>query len=444
MLYVKIMSKANPSLRGALILVFTVIAFVLITGYSFLSTRYFMSGMDTIIVDNLNWAATVYADDESGSNLKGFDNYKVTREWHDQPAFIVESEPTPPIDNQLQKLNMKGEAEPFNLMFFYMAVDVRGEIFYVSFYISPDTVSEMVKSHARESLITLLVIGLGSAASVALVVWWFLYQLARPVARLGVWARELNEKTLDDHIPDFGFRDLNDFARLVRNSLISVKEGLDREQSFLRHTSHELRTPISVIQNNIELLRKLKEHQAILRNDPREIAVVERIERASQTMKDLTTTLLWLGKTDNEPLFIKDFRLDLLIKSLVDDLGYLLKYKDITVSLVTKPYSCKLPEAAVQIVLGNLIRNAFQHTMEGGICITQRDSVVEIVNDLNIENEEADSLGFGLGLELTAKLTHRLGWGYHHTIKQSQAIVCVCLNSEKDQANRQQHAVKQR
>lgn len=409
---------------------FTVIAFVLITGYSFLSTRYFMSGMDTIIVDNLNWAATVAANDDSGSDLTGFNNYTITREWHEQPAPIVESEPTPPTHNQLKKLNMKGETDPFDLMFFYMTVDIREETFYVSFYISPDTISEMVESHARESLITLLVIGLGSATSVALVVWWFLYQLARPVARLGIWTRELNEKTLNDHIPDFGFRDLNDFARVVRDSLISVKEGLDREQSFLRHASHELRTPISVIQNNVELLRKLKELQPTLQHDPREILVVERIGRASQTMKDLTTTLLWLGKSDDEPLVVKDIKLDVMVKNLAEDLSYLLKHKKIEVSVVTTPYSCRLPEAAVHIVLGNVIRNAFQHTTEGSIRITQNDAVVEIVNDLSAEDEAADSLGFGLGLELILKLTQRLGWGYRHTVQENQAVVCVCLESD--------------
>ncbi|MEB3733551.1 histidine kinase dimerization/phospho-acceptor domain-containing protein [Halopseudomonas pachastrellae] len=60
-----------------------------------------------------------------------------------------------------------------------------------------------------------------------------------------------------------------------------------------RFTSHELRTPISVIRANVELLERLRAQSRI---DPAmEQQALDRIDRASLTMQHLTETLLWLA-----------------------------------------------------------------------------------------------------------------------------------------------------
>lgn len=424
------MIKLNPSLRGALVLTFASVALILVLGYSFLVTRYYMSGMDTIIADNLARAATAIADGEGLSGSNTFDAYTVTRRWQDQPASIVAAAPTPPpTGNRLQKATLQGvEGQPDQL-FFYMTADTPEGPFYVSFYILPDKVSDMVARNVRDSLVTLLTIGLGSALAVALVVWGLMRRVAQPVTRLGMWARELNEQSLDDEIPDFGFRDLNDFAEVVRNSLLSVKDGLDREQTFLRQASHELRTPISVIRNNIQLLEKLKSRQSAAQQDPRETAVVKRIDRASLTMKHLTETLLWMGRDAGGPLQQNEVQLDQLVQNSIHDLKYLLDGKNVQLSIWTHPCTCELPETAARIVVGNLIRNAFQHTWEGQVHITQKGRQVEIANYQILATETAEDLGFGLGLQLTEKLTRRLGWTFDNTVRRDGRSTRVYLES---------------
>jgi len=57
-----------------------------------------------------------------------------------------------------------------------------------------------------------------------------------------------------------------------------------------------------------------------------------------------------------------------------------------------------------RIVIANLIRNAFQHTAEGKVSIEQKGRVIQIVNQNSKGQESRESLGFGLGLQLTEKL----------------------------------------
>jgi len=151
------MIKLNSSLRGSLILTFATIALILILGYSFLSAQYFMKGMDTIISDHMVRAATAVANDKGHTDARTLDGYTVTREWTDQPDSIVAAVPTPPQNsNRLQKVNLERSEDEGDQLFFYMATGTSKDLFYVSFHISPDRVSDLALRNGRDSLVTLL------------------------------------------------------------------------------------------------------------------------------------------------------------------------------------------------------------------------------------------------------------------------------------------------
>ena len=71
-------------------------------------------------------------------------------------------------------------------------------------------------------------------------------------------------------------------------------------------------------------------------------------------------------------------------------------------------------------MLTNLIRNAYQHTQQGQVRITQQGSRVIIVNssaqtDMPHATNNTDkpaNIGYGLGLELSEKIIKRHGWVY--------------------------------
>lgn len=409
--------KRQIRLKWFITLVSLSLGIALVIGYSLLSANYFILGMDNMIASNMEQATLKYlktttaAEREQPSEYEG---YPISRNWQQQPQEIQALFPHEPKENGvLYKEKNADELTTSRGIFFTMRWNLDGEVLFISHHLSRKITSSMVHRNITHSLDTLIVISITSAIALAIIFWLVLRRVSKPVAALSQWTSDLNPDTLKQSIPDFSYSELNELAELIRTSLSSVEESLDREHRFLRHTSHELRTPISVIRSNIDLMHKLQDIDHPLA-DPRQQQVIDRIDRASMTMKHLTETLLWLNRDESEKLPEQTIQLDKLIQQLVEETRYLLKDKAVEIDLYTEPCTITLPEVAARIVLGNLIRNAFQHTWKGKVQIYQQSNRVEINN---IQSDAADDnvdLGFGLGMQLTAQLAARLNWDYEN------------------------------
>lgn len=132
------MIKLNASIQRTLILTFSAIALILVMGYSLLSARYFMDGMDTVIGENLVRAATVFSNGENANDVSTFESYTVTREWSAQPGPIRATIPTPPsIHNVLQKATFEGKnGQPDQLFFSWLSIP-RTDFFTPAFMYHP-------------------------------------------------------------------------------------------------------------------------------------------------------------------------------------------------------------------------------------------------------------------------------------------------------------------
>ncbi|MFT6429936.1 MAG: signal transduction histidine kinase [Halopseudomonas sp.] len=398
-------------LKWLALLTFIALGIGLVTGYTLLSAHSYMSGMDNIVAGQLGRAAMQTAAYELG--VQGpREEYIVTRTWDRQPAMIRDAFGQEPDQPGVLYKVYAGEEGPQARLYFAVRQKTPAGDRFVTQQLAPlPGGSGQVISPAQNRMINLTLIGLGTALMIGLMIALLWRRVSRPITALGDWAAGLSQRNLSEPVPDFVYPELNRFAELVRTSLTSAHQGLEREQLFLSHTSHELRTPISVVRANLELLRRIQTSEGP-KPDPREIEIINRIDRASLTMKDVTETLLWLGRDDTSSHPCKTLRIDGVITELVDGLRYLLQGHPVELELDLQLAELYLPEAPTRIVLGNLIRNAFQHTRSGSVSIVQRGGHVDIVNSLRDGNEAASETGFGLGLKLTERFTEKLGWRY--------------------------------
>jgi len=419
--------KRQISLKWFVALAFLSLGILLVGGYTLLSINAFINGMDASMGRNMEKVAQSHLTDPAAA-AQLFEEYPVTSLWSEQPQAIQRAFAQPPesegiLYKELDQANFL--ARPSSIYFAIRFTTPAGDRF-LSHQVVSNEVPHLLTEH-RGSLSTLLLISLGSALSLGILLWLVMHRVSRPVSALGNWARGLNEQTLNQPTPNFNYPELNDFAELVRSSLSAAHHGLAREHRFLRHTSHELRTPISVVRNNVELLNRLQD-SSDQQVDLRQLQAIERIDRASQTMLHLTETLLWLSRDNMDSLPAKPVQLDELVREMVDQMRYLLRGKDVDVQVKTDPYSMKLAEAPARIVLGNLIRNAFQHSNEGTVKILQLHNCVRIVNPISNDAQAQDAEpGFGLGLQLSTQLTDKLGWRYSNQQKQQRQLAELWL-----------------
>ncbi len=413
--------RVQLSLKWFISLSLLAIGGVLVVGYSLLTAQYFIRGMDNIVASHMEQAGIAYLAHSEATEAGGeYNGYYVARRWEGLPLAIRQAFGQPPSQvGVLLKHDDSGWLQRPSQLHFLLRLHLRrsGETLFVAQTNSAAKVSRMVVHNMVSSRQALLLISLFSAVALALIIWLLLRRVSRPMAALVAWTRALQVEQLDQPPPDFAYPELNQLAELIRTSLSSVQQALAREHRFLRHASHELRTPISVIRNNIELLHKLQQ-QAVEPLAPRQAQIVDRIDRASLTMRHLTETLLWLSREATEPLAQREVALDQLLRQLVEEMSYLLADKPVTLTLETSAWRLQLPDAAARIVLGNLIRNAFQHTWSGRVVIQQQRQRVVITNQAAESGppETEGESGFGLGLQLTERLTARLGWPYSNQL----------------------------
>jgi len=239
-----------------------------------------------------------------------------------------------------------------------------------------------------------------------------------PFYRVGDWVENLTLENVDQAPPDFEFYELTAIAHQQKKALLRLSSLLDKEQDFLRHASHELRTPIAVVKSNSELLTRVLAMESKQNKGQQSLA---RISRAALNMQHTTETLLWLSheqsaeKGNQQTLVLAEIDLNLMIKNLVEDNQYLLQSKKVQVLLKLSPCHIKVYETPCRLVLNNLIRNAFQYTAEGVVHIECSEGKV-IVENINKSEGDLDhrgaDYGYGLGLRLVDKIVNKMEWKY--------------------------------
>lgn len=393
---------------------FTVMAMASVTVLSFstLAAKYYEQGLDGgMRLTMMDVGRHADIQDNQPQQLLGF---QVFNRWQDTSPEIKALFDIP--DNHMQFV--KKIERPYwfsvpNRALFLMRYDQpSGEILYITRVMDDLNRQDYHRDMPQDEipqLIKLLSYALLGIGLFALCMYVLMQLVVKPVERLAVWAKQLTPGQLNAPAPDFHYNELNRLAEVVKNSLSSVENSLRREQKFLAHASHELRTPIAVVRSNAELLAKLI---GTSQTEAKQQQVVGRILRAGVTVTDLCETLLWLNRGNQTEVPLIELNLGALIAQISQELSYLLSDKAVEVELNTSQGLFLLPTTLCRIVLSNLIRNAYQHTLCGKVVIRQVGSRVTISNQDESFGDAQDKLGFGLGLELTDRIIQQYQWQY--------------------------------
>jgi signal transduction histidine kinase len=202
--------------------------------------------------------------------------------------------------------------------------------------------------------------------------------------------------------------------RLVEN-LRAREAYAEREQRFTRFASHELRTPVAVIQGAAELLRLAPEA-----GEPRVRRPLERIERACADMQATCEALLWLARDVSTVEPPPPIDVAPLVERVVARLE---QTKPVAVRVERRgELVVRAPAAVVEIAVHNLLANAYHFTDRGSVTITiDRDALVVTDTGPGMTSAELAaagtafargdaSAGYGLGLAIVKTICARFDW----------------------------------
>lgn len=211
-----------------------------------------------------------------------------------------------------------------------------------------------------------------------------------------------------------GFRDdeVGLLARRLEELVARIDAFVAREREFTRDASHELRTPLAVIRGSTERLATDPSLSPQARDS------LAHIRQSAASLEQTVGALLSLAREEALPGGDASTRVLPLLERVVVDQSPLLDGKDIAVDIeVPADAVMVLPAPALNMLLSNLVGNAFAHTREGRVSIRADQGRLHICNpgagvreaDLEPFAKDEASTGFGLGLSIVRRLCERYG-----------------------------------
>lgn len=150
--------------------------------------------------------------------------------------------------------------------------------------------------------------------------------------------------------------ELKDLATAINDMLNRINQSYQTQVRFVSDASHELRTPISVIQGYVNLLDRWgKQDEKVMQES------IDAIKEETDSMKNLVEQLLFLARGDNETMQLQHQRINLchVVEETIREARLIDPHHDFHLSLPEVAYITgdrQLIKQAVRILVDNSIK----------------------------------------------------------------------------------------
>ena len=185
-----------------------------------------------------------------------------------------------------------------------------------------------------------------------------------PIRDITELASTLSASNLSNRINIAGTKnELKDLAVVINSMLDRIERSYNSQKQFVSDASHELRTPIAVLQGYINMLSRWG------KSDPEVLDEgINAIAQETQSMKELVESLLFLARHDKKTLMMEMERFDAL--DMLTELhreAAMVTPEDTFMLTATESCPMEGDRSMVKQVMRILCDNAVKYTPKGGV-----------------------------------------------------------------------------
>ncbi|MFY8284725.1 histidine kinase dimerization/phospho-acceptor domain-containing protein [Pseudoalteromonas sp. SSMSWG5] len=303
---------------------------------------------------------------------------------------------------------------------------------------------EVSRDYFKGVLVWLVGFSVIACCLVALLGWRMGRKIAKPLELLAYTVKKLEkggEAAFQQSIKHMPNNEVGQLADAIEHSFKQLNDALARERDFTKDISHEIRTPISVLQNALSLG---SDSATLAEQQSDEIyfseQAVKQMRSATQKLTQTTDVLLALAR--NESSIAQSVSLNRLIEDCVLN-HFALNHSQKGLSLELE---IDMPNDEVMIIanrnlleilVNNLLSNVVAHASEKDVQLRISKSSIRMTNyfahplPLNLTSsgsKAANSTGIGQGLSLIERICTACGWTMHVEIDTEQQHFSVVIN----------------
>ena len=202
-----------------------------------------------------------------------------------------------------------------------------------------------------------------------------------------------------------------------------VKKMEQLRKEFIAQFTHEIKTPLAIINGNIDLLENVED-------EDKKSKYIEVINKEIDVINDLVLQMLDLSKLEAKAITLDKKEIDLreLTEDIIDDYEQLLMDKKLKVEIQGDDILLVGDKKRIAMVIQNYLSNAIKHALINSTIIIKIKE-----NEFSIENKgkqidenrmdtiwesfvSDDQKGTGLGLAIVRNILelHEMGYGVHN------------------------------
>ena len=263
------------------------------------------------------------------------------------------------------------------------------------------------------------------------------YMTTRRIKEIDRVAMEITNNNFKGVLDTKGHDELSSLSSHINTMSSNLKRNIDAlnleidqvkkmeqlRKEFIAQFTHEIKTPLAIINGNIDLLENVDD-------EDKKAKYIEVINKEISVINDLVLQMLDLSKLEAKAVTLDKKEIDLkeLVEDLVDDYEQLLMDKKLKVEIQGEDVLIVGDRKRIEMVIQNYLSNAIKHAF---INSTIKIKIKE--NEFSIENKgkqidekrmdtiwksfvSDDQKGTGLGLAIVRNILelHEMSYGVHN------------------------------
>ena len=278
---------------------------------------------------------------------------------------------------------------------------------------------------------------LGGVLFIVLFSYLISYMTTRRIKEIDRVAMEITNNNFKGVLDTKGNDELSSLSSHINTMSSNLKRNIDAlnleidqvkkmeqlRKEFIAQFTHEIKTPLAIINGNIDLLENVDD-------EDKKAKYIEVINKEISVINDLVLQMLDLSKLEAKAVTLDKKEIDLreLTEDIVDDYEQLLMDKKLKIEIQGEDVLIVSDRKRIEMVIQNYLSNAIKHALINSTIIIKIKE-----NEFSIENKgkqidenrmdtiwesfvSDDQKGTGLGLAIVRNILelHEMSYGVHN------------------------------